>query len=251
MKQNIQLSCEVVRDLLPLYHDKVVSRETEEAIESHLDICSECLQEYNKISTELPVPKSAKFKADVGKVLKRIKTKAFIRGVLITCLIAAIIFGGYFSLFELKISKLSPEEIKVEHAYKTDDGIFLIYNLPRFGGVDISFKDEGNSLEFVFKEAVFNSAEDKNFTDYIDYKKENCDSFKINGKSIELETENVPELVTEYLSFSANPFDSGKQIIGECFYDGDSTIHFHYNDGTEKIWKLDGTLIYEGSDKND
>lgn len=250
MEQNIQLSCEVVRDLLPLYHDKVVSKATETAIENHLDICDECLKEYNKISAELPEPKSAKFKADVGKVLKRIKTKAFIRGVLITCLTVVIIFGGYFSLFKLKISKLSPEEIKVEHAYKTDDGIFLIYSLPRFGGVDISFKEEGNSLEFVFKEAIFNTADDKTVASYIDYEKENCDSFKINGKSIELETENVPEFVTEHLSFTANPFDSGKQIIEEC-YDGDSTIHFHYNDGTQKIWKLDGTLIYEGSDKND
>lgn len=250
MEQNIQLSCEVVRDLLPLYHDKVVSKDTETAIENHLDICGECLKEYNKISTELPEQKRSKFKADVGKVLKRIKTKAFIKGVLITCLIAVIIIGGYFSLFKLKISKLSPDEIKVEHAYKTDDGIFLIYDLPRFGGVAISFMDEGNSLELVFKEAIFNSAEEKKFTEYIDFKKDDCDNLKINGKNIELETENIPEYVTEHLSFTANPFDSDKQIIGECF-DGDSTIHFHYNDGTEKIWKLDGTLIYEGSDKND
>lgn len=252
MEQNIQLNCEIVRDLLPLYHDKVVSKETETAVENHLDICSECLQEYKKINTELPETKSAKVKADVGRIFKKIKTKAFLKGALITCLIAAVIIGGYFSLFELKLSKLDPDEIKVEHAYKTDDGIYLIYNLKRFGGVDISAKEEGNSLELVFKEAVFNISEEPDrISCYLNYI-ENCDSFKINGKSIDLETENVPEYVSEYLSDATNASDSAKQIIGECFYESNSTIHYHYNDGTEKVWNIaDGTLIYEGEDRND
>lgn len=256
MDKNIQLNCEIVKDLLPLYNDKVVSKVTETAVENHLDICSECMQEYNKISTELPKAKRIKAKADVGKILKKIKTKAFLKGALITCLIAAVLVGGYFSLFKLKLSVLDADEIKVEHAYKTEDGIFLIYDLKSFGGYDVSFKEEGNSLEFVFKEAVFNLEEKYGSTGYyLDYEIKNCDSFKINGKNIELETENVPEFVTEYLSYAANASkasDSDKQIVGECFYESDSTIHFHYSDGTEKVWNfVDGTLIYEGEDRND
>lgn len=253
MEQNIQLNCEIVRDLLPLYHDKVVSKETETAVENHLDVCGECLQEYNKISAELPVSKIAKSKADIGKILKRIRSKAFLKGALVTCLIVAAIIGGYFSLFKLKISTISAEDITIEHAYKTEDGIFLMYSMSRFGGVDISVKEEGNSLELVFKEAVFNISEEPDrISYYFNYEIENCDSFKINGKSIELETENVPEYVSEYLNDATNASDSDKQIIGECFYESNSTIHYHYSNGTEKIWNIaDGTLIYEGEDRND
>lgn len=244
MEQNIQLNCEIVRDLLPLYHDKVVSKETETAVENHLDVCRECLQEYNKISAELPVSKIAKSKADIGKILKRIRSKAFLKGALVTCLIVAVIIGGYFSLFKLKISTISAEDITIEHAYKTEDGIFLMYSMSRFGGVDLNVKEDSNSLELVFKEAVFNKKEERNYSDYFDYVIKNCQSLKISGKNIELETENIPEYITEFLSYSADT-SSSKQITGMGYCDG-FEFQLFFSDGTEKVWNFDGTLEYEG-----
>lgn len=244
MEQNIQLNCEIVRDLLPLYHDKVVSEATETAVENHLDICSECLQEYKKINTELPETKSAKVKADVGRIFKKIKTKAFLKGALITCLIAAVIIGGYFSLFKLKISTIPAEDITIEHAYKTEDGIFLMYSMARSDGVDLYVEKNSNSLELVFKEAVFNEIDERNTSDYFDYVIKDCQSLKISGKNIEFETENIPEYITEYLSYSADT-TSSKQITGMGYCDG-FEFQLFFSDGTEKVWNFDGTLEYEG-----
>ncbi len=36
------MKCEIVRDLLPLYIDKVCSNETEEAVKTHLETCKAC-----------------------------------------------------------------------------------------------------------------------------------------------------------------------------------------------------------------
>ena len=46
------LPCTVVRDLLPLYHDGVVSSGTGELIEEHLEGCESCRNELNGIRVE-------------------------------------------------------------------------------------------------------------------------------------------------------------------------------------------------------
>lgn len=41
--------CNLIKDLLPLYHDQVSSQESREAVEEHLKECSECKQYYEKM----------------------------------------------------------------------------------------------------------------------------------------------------------------------------------------------------------
>ena len=43
------LSCKIVRDLLPIYRDGLASKKTIEYVEEHLKSCDECKDEYNKI----------------------------------------------------------------------------------------------------------------------------------------------------------------------------------------------------------
>ena len=38
----MKLSCEVIKDLLPLYYDKVCSEETKVIVEEHLNECENC-----------------------------------------------------------------------------------------------------------------------------------------------------------------------------------------------------------------
>lgn len=38
----MKISCEVVKDLLPLYHDNVCSKESKIIVEEHLDFCDNC-----------------------------------------------------------------------------------------------------------------------------------------------------------------------------------------------------------------
>lgn len=50
-----ELSCAVVNDLLPLYHDGVVSEEIKIEIETHMRTCEKCSEAYKTLCTELPL----------------------------------------------------------------------------------------------------------------------------------------------------------------------------------------------------
>ena len=52
---NRRLDCDVVCDLLPLYHDGVVSETTRETIKEHLENCADCRKEYESICTDIPM----------------------------------------------------------------------------------------------------------------------------------------------------------------------------------------------------
>lgn len=50
------VSCEVIRDLLPLYEDGAVSQETEALVRRHLADCPACREELRKMRTPISVP---------------------------------------------------------------------------------------------------------------------------------------------------------------------------------------------------
>ena len=41
--------CNLIKDILPLYHDGVVSKESEHAVEEHLTECEDCKNYYEKM----------------------------------------------------------------------------------------------------------------------------------------------------------------------------------------------------------
>ena len=49
-----ELDCEIVEDLIPLYHDKAVSEKTKNAVENHLKGCNSCKAEYGLYLKEVP-----------------------------------------------------------------------------------------------------------------------------------------------------------------------------------------------------
>ena len=49
------MKCEVARDLLPLYIDKLTSEESNKEIEKHLKNCKECYQYYQEMMGEIGV----------------------------------------------------------------------------------------------------------------------------------------------------------------------------------------------------
>ena len=51
-----EIKCEVIRDLLPLYEDNVVSEETQELVRKHLADCPECREELRKMRVPVSLP---------------------------------------------------------------------------------------------------------------------------------------------------------------------------------------------------
>ena len=52
----MKLSCDVIKDLLPLYHDEVCSEETKKLVEEHLKECESCCVIANKLGMEFHIP---------------------------------------------------------------------------------------------------------------------------------------------------------------------------------------------------
>jgi hypothetical protein len=48
-----ELSCEVVRDLLPSYHDGLTSEVTNVAVETHLAVCEDCMEALERMSAPI------------------------------------------------------------------------------------------------------------------------------------------------------------------------------------------------------
>lgn len=52
-----KVSCDIIKDLLPLYYDKVCSNDSRKLVEEHLAECSSCKSELNKIEESIDLPK--------------------------------------------------------------------------------------------------------------------------------------------------------------------------------------------------
>ena len=103
----MKVSCEVIRDLLPLQYDKVCSNESSSLIEEHLAECTQCLDELKKLEINLEKPNIPEGKV---KVMKSISTKwkmdkriAFTKGSMIASALAAILCFIMYNVIGVKI----------------------------------------------------------------------------------------------------------------------------------------------------
>ena len=51
-----EISCGVIRDLLPLYEDGAVSTESQELVREHLKDCPACQEELRRMRTPVSLP---------------------------------------------------------------------------------------------------------------------------------------------------------------------------------------------------
>ena len=76
------IDCAIIRDLLPLYVDDVLSKESKALVSEHLAACESCMSEFTKMQSEfvkLPPINGAKIKA-----LKSMKRKLFKKNVMVS-----------------------------------------------------------------------------------------------------------------------------------------------------------------------
>ena len=78
-----KLSCSVVRDLLPLYAEELVSEETKTAVDDHLGTCPDCRDALRDIRPEQPTPEANRKDVDF---LKKVRSKSRKRTVITTIL---------------------------------------------------------------------------------------------------------------------------------------------------------------------
>lgn len=94
----MKLSCDVINDLLPLYHDEVCSEDTRKLVEEHLNECEVCRDIANKIGIEFHIPRKEldeiTFFKSIQQKLRNRDIRLAVIGVILLCIVA---FGSYFA----------------------------------------------------------------------------------------------------------------------------------------------------------
>jgi predicted anti-sigma-YlaC factor YlaD len=86
----MNISCEIIKDLLPLYLDGVCSNESKKSVEEHLTDCENCKTDLQAMQTSLPLIraeqnlKEAEMVKNLSKRWKKSMKKALLKGIIIT-----------------------------------------------------------------------------------------------------------------------------------------------------------------------
>ena len=111
------LSCGVVRDLLPSYVENLLGKESQEAVERHLENCPECRAEQEAMASPPEAEETAK-EVDYLKRVKKGTARKMILAVVCTIL---LVMGGYL-LKEFVIGWTpDAEHIRIEFAHVDED----------------------------------------------------------------------------------------------------------------------------------
>ena len=71
----MKVTCKVIQDLLPLYHDSVCSPETAALVEEHLKDCETCQEVFHRLqdASSLPLPVSGKEERKAEAALPKLR----------------------------------------------------------------------------------------------------------------------------------------------------------------------------------
>lgn len=141
-----KLDCAIVRDLLPLYHDDVVSDVTKDAVAEHLSECADCGVEYLKLSRELPAEEAVPPKKKFADLLRTRWKYRIIAGVTAAVLVLGLLTGGFFLQLQFPVVRIPGEEFTVEriYRYETEEEIryFVILTYPWYSCMKITTDTE-------------------------------------------------------------------------------------------------------------
>ena len=103
----MKISCEVIKDLLPLYYDSVCSKKSKEAVEAHLTECEVCKAEllemresmqFNVIGRNLS---EAEELQKLSKKWRKGRMRSFLKGAVIAAIVivlAIVLVSIFFSI---------------------------------------------------------------------------------------------------------------------------------------------------------
>lgn len=123
----MKLSCDVIQDLLPLYHDGVCSEESRKIVEEHIATCAACKDVLHGLKEE-----TAPDTVDAAKTLNVIQKewrkgmkKALLKGFITAIMVCAVLFGGFVAATQWRFIEISTVDMEVAEIYQLEDGRIL------------------------------------------------------------------------------------------------------------------------------
>ena len=147
----MKYSCDLIRDLLPLYCDQVCSRDSAQAVEEHISACEECQNIYMGMRQSVSID-SAGYEeqqlSSMRKVKKRIKerntvfaTIGIIFGIILVIVVLRVLL--IVGLFSLAVAEGEKDYITTTDI--DDYGVFEGFN--GYSGLDIFPRQLGSRAE--------------------------------------------------------------------------------------------------------
>lgn len=206
-----EISCNIIRDLLPLYVDKAVCEETKELVEEHLFTCEDCRKEAEmmKKSVVLPVHETVR-KLDQA-VLKTWKNKWLTKKVKIGVLSALATLGVMAGIYSgLVLPELYIPYDSSTFSLKEENGnLYVEYTGDDFDGTvginPISVEKDGkvrNVVCFYY----YDNPWTRYIKPHISSEKENFDRMLL-GKTVEIEEVYYGEFDVMELNKGEMPFE--------------------------------------------
>lgn len=106
----MKMSCEIIKDLLPLYHDGVCSNESKAMIEEHLAECDNCKTELDVMDKVLPITNmqqnlsEAEAVKELSKKMKKGMLISSLKSILSTIFIIAVILLILYCFVGIRIA---------------------------------------------------------------------------------------------------------------------------------------------------
>ncbi|WP_276888229.1 zf-HC2 domain-containing protein [Anaerococcus lactolyticus] len=123
----MKYECDIVKDLMPLYIDDVLSENSKIFVKDHIDSCESCRKYYEKLSSEVKIP-SSKYarKADLKPLeyLKASLSRKIIKRVLAVVLVIGFFVGSFIFATRYKI----PVDSSKVNFYEKDDYLMIKYD---------------------------------------------------------------------------------------------------------------------------
>ncbi len=146
----MKISCEIIKDLIPMVIDDVAGEESKKAVEEHLNECEYCKEYFDKMKGDNGVFETEETpdEAEMVDSLKNVKKKMnsrFKRIIAVCAALVVVLFGGYYVLFNMPIKDVSPSDVGlIVETYRIED---LINKNADGGEVKISAYEDDNSGE--------------------------------------------------------------------------------------------------------
>lgn len=147
VNENKNISCEVTKDLIPLYIDQVCSEHSKKLVEQHIEDCDECRSILTLIKEELghqtiqPLTdekNDSKIIKGLAHAWKKTKIKSWLKGVLATIISFGLLIFSYIGLTQWYIIPVTVDDIDSINVYQLSDGS-IAYRLNEKGGYYIHY----------------------------------------------------------------------------------------------------------------
>lgn len=139
----MKLPCELIEDLLPLYHDEVCSEKTKVLVEEHLAHCKSCQSILKSIDYDIIAPKQDSESVEIIKNIKREIRSKETKSALFILIVFIIILSLYYGL-QFRLRPVSTTNMNVMEVSETLDDT-IAFQLEILNGY--SFQTAGLTLD--------------------------------------------------------------------------------------------------------